>query len=700
VGDDGRVWGSFSSENVGVFSFDPTTNEIIHYTHDPSDSTSLSSNYVVETYMDSRGDIWACTYENGLNHIDIESGEVTRIDLSFEDNTPSAENFPIAIVEDASGFIYAGGQIRHLDTLLLVKIDPSDFSLESIPIPGVNPVNHSIRSMAFSTSDNTIGFTLFDFGIGMYLPWNGTILLSNTQAGNFPIDVTRKILADQYGTFWVSTRDGMFIKSQQGKQTVIYNESGNGSQHRKGTVSPDGDIYFLGGDSWFQIDPDLVGFGNERDSFELQLVDFYILGEKITPTPDGILEKPLWDLKSVQIPHSSENFAIRFTDFDFQNSGMNYQYKLHPYESVWNRTDNSMTANYYQVPPGQYNFQVRSIGNNKGNPDTTAEVMINILPPWWKTTWAYMLYGISFILGVWLTHKTQKARIIRIEREKMKDKEIAHAKEIEKAYADLKATQAQLIQSEKMASLGELTAGIAHEIQNPLNFVNNFSEVSAELLDEMNEEIEKGDLEEVQAINKDLKQNLKKIAHHGRRADGIVKGMLQHSSSNSGDKALTDINALCEEYIRLAYHGLRAKDDSFNAEYMTNFSQTSMIEVIPQDIGRVLLNIITNAFHAVHEKSKQEKQLDPSNSYRPHVSIETFDKKGSYVIKIMDNGSGISGDIIDKIFQPFFTTKPTGAGTGLGLSISYDIIKSHGGKLSVDSKQGEGAEFKISLPRE
>ena len=265
---------------------------------------------------------------------------------------------------------------------------------------------------------------------------------------------------------------------------------------------------------------------------------------------------------------------------------------------------------------------------------------------------------------------------------------------LQKSLDELKATQAQLIQSEKMASLGELTAGIAHEIQNPLNFVNNFSEVSKELLEEMLEEIKNGDMEEVNAIAQDVIQNLEKINHHGKRADGIVKGMLQHSRSSSGTKEPTNINVLVDEYLRLAYHGLRAKDKSFNATLETKFDDSiKTINIVPQDIGRVVLNLITNAFYACNEK----KKLEISN-YEPKVTVETKKVKDNIEIHVQDNGNGIPQKVLDKIFQPFFTTKPTGQGTGLGLSLSYDIINSHGGDIKVNTKENEGTTFTITLP--
>ncbi len=269
--------------------------------------------------------------------------------------------------------------------------------------------------------------------------------------------------------------------------------------------------------------------------------------------------------------------------------------------------------------------------------------------------------------------------------------------ELQTTLADLKKTQTQLIQSEKMASLGELTAGIAHEIQNPLNFVNNFSEVSSELTQELKDELRSGHIEDAIAIADDLEQNLGKINHHGKRADSIVKGMLQHSQSSSGVKEPTNLNALADECMRLAYHGLRAKDKSFNAELITRLDETlPLVNVIPQDMVRVMLNLFNNAFYAVNQKQKTT-----GADYKPEVSVTTSSENGQVIIKVKDNGMGIPDAIKEKIMQPFFTTKPTGEGTGLGLSLTYDmVVKGHGGSIQVNSVEGEGSEFTITLPVE
>ncbi len=266
---------------------------------------------------------------------------------------------------------------------------------------------------------------------------------------------------------------------------------------------------------------------------------------------------------------------------------------------------------------------------------------------------------------------------------------------LNQSLAELRSTQTQLILREKMASLGDLTAGIAHEIQNPLNFVNNFSEVSTELLGELKEEISAGRIDEVRAIADDLTQNLQKIALHGQRASAIVKGMLEHSRTSSGEKQSTDLNALAEEYLRLTYHGIRAKDKDFNAEMKITFDPNlGKMEVVPQEMGRVLLNLFNNAFYAVSEK---QKTAPPT--YHPTVTVNTQRTNGGVEIQVIDNGMGMPEAVKAKIFQPFFTTKPTGQGTGLGLSLSYDIVtKGHGGTLTVSSTEGEGTEFTVRLP--
>ncbi|HQU51868.1 MAG TPA: ATP-binding protein, partial [Saprospiraceae bacterium] len=305
---------------------------------------------------------------------------------------------------------------------------------------------------------------------------------------------------------------------------------------------------------------------------------------------------------------------------------------------------------------------------------------------WWQTWWAYLLYVVLFFLGLYslIRWRTKSLESEKIELEKRVDERTSA---LNQSLENLKSTQSQLIHAEKMASLGELTAGIAHEIQNPLNFVNNFSEVNRELILEIKEAFDHSDREALEELTNDLLENEEKITHHGRRAESIVKNMLQHSRTTAGEKELIRINEFCDEYLRLAYHGMRARDKSFNAELNTHYAQDlPEIKVIPQEIGRVLLNVFNNAFQAVE------------NIEKPVVSVTTRWRENLVEIETTDNGPGIPDEIIDKIFQPFFTTKPTGQGTGLGLSLSYDIVKAHGGTIKVHNSPEGGAVFCIRLP--
>ena len=306
-----------------------------------------------------------------------------------------------------------------------------------------------------------------------------------------------------------------------------------------------------------------------------------------------------------------------------------------------------------------------------------------------RLRWYGLLSGLLVLLVItWLLYRNNR------QKQKANLQLQAQKDEVQTALHQLKTTQSQLIQSEKMASLGELTAGVAHEIQNPLNFVNNFSDLNKELIDDMRHELLAGNHQEAIAISDNIKDNEEKINHHGKRADGIVKNMLQHSRTSAGQKELTNINGLADEYFRLSFHGIRAKDKSFNATLQTDFDPAAGdLHIVPGEIGRVLLNLYNNAFYAVSEKAKKQ-----TRDYEPVISVSTKKNGHQVEIRVRDNGDGVPQKIVDKIFQPFFTTKPTGEGTGLGLSLSYDIIKTHGGEIKVNTKEGNFTEFVVQFP--
>lgn len=416
----------------------------------------------------------------------------------------------------------------------------------------------------------------------------------------------------------------------------------------------------------------------------------------------------------LSLAHDQNYLSFDYNSLSYSNpDNVSYRYFLKGIDKTWSPiTSETTSENYRDLPPGEYTFKVSSKGYNNIWSEP-AEFSFSIIPPWWKTWWAYLLYALVAV-AILYSIMQYRSQWLKKENRVLEERVSERTAQLQQSIHDLENTQAQLIQSEKMASLGELTAGIAHEIQNPLNFVNNFSEVNSELIEELRTEKSKKqedrDPELEEELLNDISENEKKIRHHGQRADAIVKGMLQHSRNSSAEKELTDINKLADEYLRLSYHGLRAKDKTFNAAMKTNFDESlPKVFVAPQDIGRVILNLINNAFYAVTDKKK--KTNDPS--YEPTVVVSTAQTVKFIEINIEDNGFGIPDEVKDKIFQPFFTTKPSGQGTGLGLSLSYDIIKTHGGLLILKTKHGvpvltngtaeadlqEGTIFTIQLPK-
>ena len=512
------------------------------------------------------------------------------------------------------------------------------------------------------------------------------------------------IVEDKNGNLWFGTNIGG-VSKYDGKSFTHFTKKEGLSHYRVGSIIED-----KNGHLWFST------FGGgvnkmEKDVYQasphplvVQLRHLYLneaLPNYRNPSDSSIQAIQFDSVQAFEnypihpkIPSDQNHLSFQFSAIDWSApTKIKYSFRLLGLDNKWSNPAEKTLADYRNLPDGKFTFQVRAIGES-GKWSKAFEYSFTILPPWWKTGWAFTLYALLFLAAL-RTFSLWRERRLRQEKEQLQQKVEERTLELKKSLADLKSTQAQLIQSEKLASLGELTAGIAHEIQNPLNFVNNFAEVSAEMLVEMDAELDKGDVQEAKAISADLQQNLSKIHHHGQRASSIVKGMLEHSRTSSGVKEPTDINALADEYLRLAYHGLRAKDNSFNATMETHFdSDLPLVSVIPQDIGRVLLNLINNAFYVVNEKAKQGIE-----GYQPTVTISSQKLENAIEITVQDNGNGIPDAIKGKIFQPFFTTKPTGQGTGLGLSLAYDIVtKGHGGNLEVESMERDGTKFTIQLP--
>jgi signal transduction histidine kinase len=519
----------------------------------------------------------------------------------------------------------------------------------------------------------------------------------------------RSIIEDKQKNLWITTRNEILrINPERDEINVFGQNFGVGQSdfiQKSAYIKKSGEIYFGNLTGYFSFFPN--EFIQSLRTPEIVFTSLWLSDKKLISGDGGPLKEDLNVQKEIKFRYNQNVFSVDLAIIDYANPKQNrLSYFLQNYDISWRNANSDRRAYYFNVPPGKYTFRVKGV--NSYGVWAEKKLDIIVLPPWYRTWFAYAIYALFFIAAVLVVFRFQRARLLQKEKEKNRKRELEHAHEIETAYhnlevvhENLKSTQTQLIQSEKMASLGQLTAGIAHEIQNPLNFVNNFSEVNTELSDEIAEEAEKGNLDEIKIIAKDIKDNSEKINHHGKRAESIVKGMLLHSRGSSGHKEPTDINALCDEYLRLSYHGFRAKDKYFNADYKLELDESMpKIDVVPQDFGRVLLNLINNAFYVVNEKAKQN-----IDGYKPEVIIKTASWNSpsggrGALISVKDNGPGIHPEIVDKIFQPFFTTKPTGQGTGLGLSLSYDIVKAHGGEIQIESVEGEGSEFKIILPNQ
>jgi signal transduction histidine kinase/ligand-binding sensor domain-containing protein len=714
------------------------TDEIKTWSHDPANSKSINKNSIVDIQPDGQGKFWLATHEGGMDHFDPQTGNSIRYTM---DNTKpdgiGINGLHCIFIEDDQ-WLWVGGEYglsrmdRSTGKFTTFKYDGKD-SAKAIEVAVFSIKKDRNNNVWFATASGVKKF-IRDKGIfSTYLKnysvksvfedasnrvWAGSsdrlFYLDEKMdqfkvftTPNFPngIEQVLSILEDNQQNLWVTTSNSIARLNAARDHVRLYNadygilsSSWNWLNNYK---AADGRLFIGGTKGYYLINPeDII---ESRIPHTLNFSGLKIGDKEIYPSENGLIAVPFSKLEKIELPYSQNTFTVDFNAIDFHSSGsIKYYYILEEFEKQWHDIGSEHKASFFGLPPGSYTLRIRAI-NGEGSL-AEKKMAIVITPPWWRTWWAYSLYTLLFLSAGWGIYKYQKQNILAKERKRTQERDLAQAKEIQKAYTELKATQAQLVQSEKMASLGELTAGIAHEIQNPLNFVNNFSEISADLINEMKDEFTKGDTKEGFTIADAIKQNLEKILHHGKRADAIVKGMLQHSRTGSGTKEPTNINALAEEYLRLAYHGLKAKDKSFNAQFKTDFDQSiGNINIIPQDFGRVLLNLINNAFYAVHEKKKQI-----GDGFEPMVTVSTKligsdnspirQSVNSLIVSVRDNGNGISETNRNKIFQPFFTTKPTGEGTGLGLSLSYDIIKAHGGEIKVESKEGEGTVFNISIP--
>jgi signal transduction histidine kinase/streptogramin lyase len=683
---DGTVWARTASPGLGNGGLNKIPSDgglITRYKHDPNDPNSIPANQIGNLMKDGKDRLWFLFWGRAqMSYFDTK----TEIFYNYETPNDSIGNLaPIMSLND--GDILVGSRDYYW-----ISGNGPHFILDHETLE-VTPFAREldIKNLIIRYQDDEGRFWASnEEGFGC-ISTDGTETLQWFKINklNLPIKEINACQTDKEGNIWLATENGI-IKFNPENETFLQFGYSRGLQ----------ELNFTNRLGFYESHTDRIFFSGTGGVNVFHPNDI-----KTNPYPPEMvflnvqLDDNLVDLSSQQVENLTigpEVNSIKLTFSALHFAGYNenkYLYRLDGFDEEWRNGGILGTATYTNLPHGDYTFSIEGSNWDGVWSSENISMTITILPPWYLTNWAYagyILLGVLFFYGV---DKIQKERTIQKERERIKDERLAEAKEKEIAYEKLKATQDQLIHSEKMASLGELTAGIAHEIQNPLNFVNNFSDLNKDLLNEQVEELDKGEIEEAKTIAKGLIENEKKIMHHGKRAEEIVKSMLQHSRGTDGSRELTDLNALADEYLRLSYHGLRAKDKSFNAEFKCTLDDTlPKMEVIPQDIGRVLLNLINNAFHATAEKAAA------TNGYMPLVEVITKAHKDGIEILVKDNGPGISEEIRDKIFQPFFTTKSTGSGTGLGLSLSYDIItKGHGGTIEVDSELNKGTVFKLGL---
>ncbi len=693
-----RLW--LSVWDKGVFVLDKNTGRVIKsFLPDDKNPSSLTSKRISVFYQDSRGTIWLGDGDDnafGLYKLNpAEDGFTHYLPIPGDENSISSNEISF-VAEDEKKRLWIGTD----GGLNLFERSQNRFTRFNTPqLSSVNYFTTDKKGLPWFATYSSGGLVSVD-------PDNGAITSYAEPEGLLQNDISPglngRLAKDNFGRFWLPTQRGLSIFDPETKTFASYFEKDGFQPYDRSyrvIKTQNGDIWIGGSKGLNHIVP--ANLLKKDSTLPSIVITQVTINDSAYSKPDGIIFKQAVTYTSdIKLEYWQKDLSFDFVALHYLRSEDNlYSWKLENYDKEWSAPSKERKASYTNLSPGKYIFRVRASNADGVWNEEGISITITILPPWWKTWWANTIYALMFLFALRIFSKWRERRL-RHEKEQLEEKVTERTTELKQSLESLKATQSQLVQSEKMASLGELTAGIAHEIQNPLNFMNNFSEVNKELLEEMKEELDKGNTPEAKSIADDVIKNEEKINHHGKRADAIVKGMLQHSRSSNGVKEPTDINALCDEYLRLSYHGLRAKDKSFNATMKTDFDNSlsadeagiGNVNIIPQDIGRVVLNLINNAFYAVDEKKKSGIE-----NFEPTVSISTKKVNGKVEIRVADNGNGIPDSVKEKIFQPFFTTKPTGLGTGLGLSLSYDIVKAHGGEIKVETRNNEGTTFIIQL---
>ena len=663
---DGNLW--FSSTGSGVKRLDRSTGMWKIYLHDVDDPGSIANNFAWNLMVDRSGALWVATI-SGLDRYRPETDDFEHFRNEGNHHIGLASNVTNCLLEDSKDRFWIG---------------------------------------------TSAGLTLFNRDDGSFLSYTpGNSTLESPQI----VD----IIEDDHGHLWLAHYGGRGI-TRFDPESGIFKAYGVKDGIRIGgswdlAKGQGGRILAAGTEGWTTFFPEQLE--DDPNTPAVELTGFRIANEPILPGDEKFAGRSSYDLEKLELKHNQNDLSIEYVGLHFAAPDLiRYNFMLEGYDKSWRGETVERVATFTNLPFGEYVFRVKAANGDGIWNEEGASLTISILPPWWRTWWAYTIYGLLFVAGVIAADSIQRRRLIAKEREKTRERELAQAREIEKAYTRLKTTQQQLIQQEKMASLGQLTSGIAHEIKNPLNFVNNFSSLIRDLVDDLRGNPDAQIKDEMEIIDT-LKMNAEKIHEHGRRADRIVQSMMQHASGGKGERQKVDVNAFVDEYVSLAMYsmeaetrrvygkniperlnttdtaGLRGAADSAGLQISRNYDDhAGQIEVVPQEIGQVLVNLVNNALYAMIERRSRM-----NGEYRPQLTVSTKRTDDVVEIRVADNGVGIPREARDKIFEPFFTSKPTGSGTGLGLSLSYDIVtQGHGGSLGVESEEGQGATFIMKLP--
>ncbi len=751
--DDGTLW--VGTVGGGVSRFDAASGTFEVYRHEPGDSTSLSRGRALALHETDDGTLWVGTLGGGLNRFDAatETFEAYRHREGDSTSLSPGEARALHEADDSTLWVGTWGGLSRFDavsgTLKVYRHEPGDStSLSPGPVQALHQTDDGTLWVGTGGGLSRFVAATETFEVYRHEPGDSTSLSQGA---------IQAIHESGDGTLWVGTGEGLnrLDKDPADPTSVSFTRflAGTGSSIRSiledeqnqlwlglfnGSLvrfNPEtrqvrsfGKRYGLPAGSFnsgvLQSRTDRLYWGNAAGLISLrpgrlpppdapprlELSELWLFDERLTPGPESPLKHPLWQTEALQLSHTQNDLTFGFVAIHYADPAENrYQYRLLGYDRAWRGETQQRRATYTNLPPGSYTFEVKASNSDGIWTEEAVRLDVEILPPWWRTVWAYMVYGLLLVGAVFAVDRVQRRRIVQRERERARERELEQAREIEKAHTELqashqhlKATQAQLIQSEKMASLGQLTAGIAHEIKNPLNFVNNFAEVNEELARELKELISENRerriaevLEDLDDIASGVRLNSKHIVQHGKRADAIVQNMMEHATGGTGERYDVGVNKLVNEYVGLSFQAMQVQLPNLTVEIKRDYGEAvGTVEMAPQEMGRALLNLLNNAFEAVHQRAQAA-----DGSYTPTVKVLTRKVDGQVEIRVCDNGGGIPMEIKDKIFEPFFTTKPTGSGTGLGLSLSYDIVtQGHGGTLTVESTEGEGATFVITLP--